>query len=269
MSVSLATLLGLTLAATMLAFGVLWLISGATRNAGHVDVYWGPGFAVTAWLTVWLSGVESDRALLLATLTTLWAVRLGWHLGKRNLIEHTAEDKRYAEMRAVRPEHFFWWSLPWVFMLQAGIQWIVSLPVQAGAALSEGTPLGWFDLIGVIIFATGLTFETIADRQLDRFKADPANKGKVLDTGLWAWSRHPNYFGDAAVWWGLFVIALGSPFTWWTVVGPVVMTFFLMRVSGVPLLEKGMMDTRPEYRAYRERTSAFFPWPPRRPDDGT
>jgi steroid 5-alpha reductase family enzyme len=142
--------------------------------------------------------------------------------------------------------------------------WVVSLPVQV-VMRAPGGPLGPLDALGALVCAIGIGFEAIGDGQLARFKADPANAGRVMDRGLWRYTRHPNYFGDACVWWGLFAIALGTPLGPWSVVGPVLMTFLLLRVSGVPLLERSLAKRRPDYAAYASRTSAFFPRPPRRP----
>jgi len=146
--------------------------------------------------------------------------------------------------------------------LQAGLAWVISLPLLA--AINSTTPLGWLDALGVMLWFIGLVFEAGGDWQLSRFKGDPVNRGKVLDTGLWRYTRHPNYFGDFCVWWGFFFIALSSG-AWWSVVGPLVMSILLLKVSGVALLEKDIGDRRPDYNAYIQRTNAFFPGPPRAP----
>ena len=208
------TLYLLTLAVSIGAFGLIWLLSGITRNAGHVDVYWGPGFAVIAWLVLFKDADPDLRGWVLTLCATIWGLRLGAHLFWRNVVVHRGEDRRYAAMRADRPDTFWLWSLPRVFILQAVIMWVVSLPLQAGQWTQEPAPFGLLDVIGITLFATGLGFEAIADRQLARFVADPANKGKVLDTGLWAWSRHPNYFGEALLWWGIFLIGFAAAQQW-------------------------------------------------------
>jgi steroid 5-alpha reductase family enzyme len=173
------------------------------------------------------------------------------------------EDFRYREMRESWGRAFPWVSLFTVFLLQAGILWVVALPV--GRAVRADAPAGWsaWDVAGTAVFAVGLVFETVGDWQLRRFKSDPDNRGKVLDRGLWRYTRHPNYFGDAVVWWGLSLPALSAPGSWWVLIGPALMTFLLMRVSGVALLEKSLQDTKPGYREYVESTSAFFPWFPK------
>jgi steroid 5-alpha reductase family enzyme len=149
-----------------------------------------------------------------------------------------------------------------VFLLQGAIMWLVSLPLQAGAALGHATPLGPLDALGSLVVAAGVAVEALADAQLARVLAEPGQRGRVMDRGLWAWSRHPNYFGDFVVWWGLGLVAVGAG-AWWALCGPLVMTLLLMRVSGVPLLEGTIAERRPGYAAYVARTSAFFPRPPR------
>jgi steroid 5-alpha reductase family enzyme len=158
----------------------------------------------------------------------------------------------------------FWWvSLFTIFALQGVLMWIVSLPVQLGL-LAPGGPLDALDALGILLFAVGIFFETIGDWQLARFRADPAKAGRVMDRGLWRITRHPNYFGDVCVWWGIFAVALSTPYGPWSAVGPALMTFLLLRVSGVAMLERSIAKRRPGYAEYARRTSAFFPWPPRR-----
>ena len=229
------------------------------RDASIVDPFWGPGFALAA-LTYWLvDGARGARGTLVLVLVTAWALRLGWHLLRRNRRE--GEDPRYAAMRTRHGERFPRVSLFRVFWLQGMILWIVSMPLLA--AVRSDAPLGPLDFLGVAVALVGIAVEAVADRQLRRFRADPASRGRVLDTGLWRYSRHPNYFGDAVVWWGLWLLAAAGG-AWWTVFGPVGMTFLLLKVSGVPLLEKGLEKSRPGYAEYAARTSAFVPWPPKR-----
>ena len=194
-------------------------------------------------------------------LTVLWGLRLSMYLLWRNWGH--GEDRRYQAMRAHQGQRFWWLSLLTVFWLQAAILWFVSLPVQVTAVTDDAGPIGWLDAIGGALFLVGFGFETVGDWQLARFKRDPANRGQVMDRGLWRYTRHPNYFGDACVWWGLFLIAACGG-AWWTILSPVVMTTLLLKVSGVSLLEKSITERRPEYAAYQARTNAFFPGPPRR-----
>jgi steroid 5-alpha reductase family enzyme len=190
-------------------------------------------------------------------------VRLSLHIFFRGI--GRGEDFRYAEMRRSWGSRFPWISLFSIFLLQAGILWAVAMPLWQAARSPAPARLGALDLAGAIVFAVGFLFEAVGDEQLRRFKADPASRGKVMDRGLWRYTRHPNYFGDALVWWGLFLVALATPGSAWTVYAPAAMTLLLMKVSGVALLEKTLASERPGYREYMERTSAFVPMPPRRP----
>jgi steroid 5-alpha reductase family enzyme len=260
--VSVLSILGTTLITTAAAFVALWLVSLALRDASIVDIAWGAGFVQIAWVAASLSDGVLWRRALVTALVTLWGLRLAHHLYRRNWGH--GEDFRYQRMRAHHGSRFWMVSLYTVFGLQALLMWLVSIPVQLAVAAHEPTSATFLDGLGTLIFAVGLTFEAVGDRQLARFRGDPANKGRVLDSGLWAWTRHPNYFGDAVVWWGLFTIALATPWGILGAIGPVVMNFFLVRVSGVALLEKSLSRTKPEYRDYVARTSAFVPWPPKR-----
>jgi steroid 5-alpha reductase family enzyme len=186
-------------------------------------------------------------------------VRLAGYLARRNIGK--GEDPRYVAMRRHYGASWPLRSLVQVFVLQGVLMWLISLPVQAAERSSGGGPLGWSDALGAALTLTGVAFEATGDAQLARFKADPANRGKVMDRGLWRYTRHPNYFGDFLVWWGLYALAVASGNAW-TVLSPALMSFLLLRVSGVTLLEKSMR-ARPGYDDYVRRTSAFFPWPPR------
>jgi steroid 5-alpha reductase family enzyme len=258
-------LLPTTLAVTLVCMFLLWLLSLPLRNVSIVDIFWGPGFAVIAVVCLLLAEGYTPRQWLLTALPTIWGLRLGIYLAIRN-IGH-GEDPRYASMRQrvdAKGGNFAISSLLLVFVLQGVVMWIVSLPVQAGQAASTPASLGWLAALGTLVWLVGLCFEAIGDAQLRRFKADPANKGEVMDRGLWRYTRHPNYFGNACLWWGIWLVALETGTAWWTVIGPVLMTFFLLRVSGVALLERSLQDSKPKYRDYVRRTSAFFPLPPRK-----
>jgi steroid 5-alpha reductase family enzyme len=248
----------LALAAAMLA---LWALSLALRNASIVDIWWGPGIALAvavAWLA---AGAGGSRSALLVALTALWALRLGGYLLWRNAGH--GEDPRYQAMRRRIGPRFPGISLATVFGFQGVLQWAVSLPLQLAVAAPGTAPLGASDALGCLLFAGGLGFEAIGDAQLARWKADPANARRVMDRGLWRYTRHPNYFGDALAHWGLFAIALATPHAWKAVLGPALMTFLLLRVSGVALLERSIGKRRPDYAEYQRRTSAFLPQPPR------
>jgi steroid 5-alpha reductase family enzyme len=251
--------MALMVAGCMLA---LWLWSLALRDASIVDIFWGLGFVAIAGLGFFLTaGDGSARRGLIATMASLWGLRLSGYLFWRNA--GRGEDPRYAAMRRRWGGRFWWVSLFTVFALQGVVMWIVSLPVQLGQ-LAPGGPLGALDALGFALWALGLGFESVGDAQLARFRADPANAGRVMDRGLWRYSRHPNYFGDFCVWWGIFLVALSTRWGIWSIFGPALLTFFLLRVSGVPLLERDIEQRRPGYAAYVARTSAFFPRPPRR-----
>lgn len=239
----------------------LWGWSVRKKDASIIDAYWGPGFLLITLAAAAASATaHRPRQVLVLGALACWALRLGLHLFRRNRAH--GEDRRYQAMRRSIGSNFWWVSLFSVFLLQATLQILIAWPLLA-AVRSPGPALGLWDLAGAVIFAVGWSLEAIADRQLAQFLADPSRRGQVMDVGLWRYSRHPNYFGDALLWWGLaaFGLAVGQV---WSLVGPVVMTFLLLKVSGVSLLEKTITDRRPGYEAYRRRTSAFIPWPPRR-----
>jgi len=241
---------------------VTWGISVAIKNASIVDIVWGLGFVVVAW-TVRLAVDEGldARQWLLVTMTTVWGLRLAGYLAWRNLGH--GEDYRYRAMRKHHGPKFPLISLYSVFALQGALMWIVSLPVQLGQA--DATPdIGVIAIAGVVMFLVGLFFEVVGDAQLARFKADPANAGKVMDRGLWQYTRHPNYFGDCCVWWGIALVAAETGTGAIGLIGAVVMTVLLRRVSGVTFLEKTIVKRREGYRMYIERTSPFIPRPPKR-----
>ena len=239
---------------------LLWLASLRLRDASIADVFWGTGFAAVALLSLLLAG-PAPRALLLAAMASIWGLRLSAHLARR--WRGTGEDRRYRAMRAAWGDRFPLASLFTVFLLQGALLWVVSLPLQAAAALGTSRPLGPLDALGAVLWAAGLAFEAVADAQLARFLARPGSAGRVMQEGLWRYTRHPNYFGDALLWWGMGLVALSAGAAW-ALVGPALMTFLLVRVSGVALLEREIGRRRPEYADYVARTSAFLPWPPRR-----
>lgn len=245
------------------AINVVWLISVRIRNAGIVDVFWGFGFVLVALTAFTLGDGYAPRRWLVLALAALWGMRLAVHLGLRNIGK--PEDFRYRHMRQRSKGNFAMESLVRVFAVQALAMWTVSLPLQFAQAAGTPERLTWLDALGAGLWVVGFAFEAIGDAQLRRFKADPSNAGTVMDRGLWRYTRHPNYFGDAVLWWGFFVIALNSPDGWWTIVSPVLMTFVLAKISGVPILEKHLIKTRPGYAEYVRRTSALFPLPPKKP----
>lgn len=247
------------LAAAML---LLWGIATLRRNVSLADPFWGTGFLLVAWLAFGLGGVSTPAAWLIVALTTLWGARLSSYLLWRNWGE--PEDRRYADMRRHHGGRFPWVSLVTVFLLQGFLIWIVSLPIQAALAGPATLRFPLLAPLGLLLWSIGFLFESVGDWQLARFRADPANARRVLDTGLWRYTRHPNYFGDFCVWWGLYFLS-ASTGPVWTLLSPLLMSVLLLKVSGVSLLEKTVTDRRPDYAAYQKRTSSFFPWPPRAP----
>ncbi len=250
--------------AALLVFAFLiWLLSLKLKNASIVDIFWSILCFTPALLTLVRIDPAEPRAFLISGLAALWAARLAGYLAKRN-IGH-GEDYRYVAMRARREPYndFARWSLIYVFFLQATVAFVISLPVQVGQ-IGPDQPLGPVAFVGAAVFFIGLSFEAIGDHQLTQFKKDPANKGKLMTKGLWAWTRHPNYFGDACVWFGLAIVALEGPIGWLGVASPFVMAHFLVNISGKALLEKAMVKKYPEYADYKKRTSGFFPRPPKK-----
>lgn len=239
-----------------------WLVSLALKNASIVDIVWGLGFVLVAWVVRWQvdDGLDA-RQWLLVVMTSIWGLRLGGYLWWRN--HGKGEDFRYRAMRKHWGPRFGLISLATVFGLQGALMFVVSLPVQLGQV--RPTPdLGVLAWLGVAVWVVGLFFETVGDAQLSRFKKDPANAGTVMDRGLWRYTRHPNYFGDACVWWGIALVAAETTVGRWGLVGAVVMTVLLRRVSGVTLLEKSLVKRRAGYAEYVARTSPFIPRPPKR-----
>ncbi len=254
-------------AAAIAAFVFLqWVASVRLADASIVDRFWGTGFVLVAIVSLVLSGEPSDRSWLLLALVTIWGLRLSIYLSWRNW--GTGEDYRYQAMRKRFGPGFKWSSLFIVFGFQGFLTWFISLPLQIALATDTGGPITWLDGLGAGVWLVGILFESIGDGQLARFKARPENKGVVMDRGLWRYTRHPNYFGDALLWWGMFLVASGVPEVAYTVASPAAMTFLLMRVSGVPLLERRLRKTRPGYARYIGATSAFIPWPPKNPGRG-
>jgi steroid 5-alpha reductase family enzyme len=250
------SLLGIVLAGMTL----LWLVSLARRDASIVDVFWGLGFVLVAALALFL-GVPAARQFLLMGMVAAWGIRLAFHLYRRN--RGRGEDFRYGAMRARYGSRFPLVSLFIVFGLQGLLLWIIAQPlilVMAGSSHPNWTP---WDGLAVVLWGFGFAFEVVADEQLRRFREDPGLRGQVLCTGLWGWSRHPNYFGEAVLWWGTFMLALNVPGRWMTVFSPILMTFLLVRVSGVAMLERSLVERKPGYAEYVRETSAFVPRRPR------
>lgn len=251
------------LLANVVAVAVVILVTAIVARArsriAYVDIAWGLGFVVVGVVSA-VIGVGAERWLLLAVVA-VWGLRLAWHVGRR-VLATDEEDPRYAALLDGKP---FSYAVSRVFLTQAGAMWFVSLPVQVAAGV-DGTTWTWLLVLGVLVWVVGLVFESVGDAQLAAYKREPrATRPPVMDRGLWRWTRHPNYFGDACVWWGVFLVAVGA--TRWsllTVLSPVAMTYFLVFATGARLLERSMMQ-RPGYPEYAARTSMFVPLPPRAP----
>ena len=248
----------ITIAAVMVT---TWIISLIIKNASIVDIVWGAGFAVTSWVLAATVDGDNGRQILLAVMVGLWGMRLALYLAKRN-IGH-GEDWRYKAMRKKKGKNFGLISLVTVFGLQGVLMWTVSLPVIIGNA-DDSPGVGPIAVMGIMLWIVGLAFEAVGDYQLARFKKDPANATKVMDKGLWSLTRHPNYFGDALLWWGIGIVGAETGSGVFGFIGPVVMTFFLLKVSGVPMLERSLSRRREGYAEYVARTSGFIPRPPKK-----
>ncbi len=241
---------------------LLWVVSLLLKNSSIVDIFWGAGFVISAWVYFFLTPDGFlVRKILIAVLATIWGLRLTIHVLTRNWGK--GEDFRYQKWR--KESGKVWWikSLFQVFLLQGLLMWLISVPLMAAQYSAYPARLTLFDALGVMLWLVGFYFETMGDLQLSRFKSNPANKGQLLSTGVWRYSRHPNYFGDAAQWWGFYFIALAAG-GWWSVFSPIIMTLFLIKVSGIALLEKTLKNSKPGYQEYIETTSPFIPWFPKK-----
>ena len=237
---------------------LLWLWSVVIKNASIFDIFWGLGFVIVNTYYFFNSESPTNRQILVLILVAIWGIRLAAYLAWRNIGK--GEDYRYRDFRQkYGPDRYWWFSYFQVFLLQGALLMIISLPLLPIHVNS--VDLNTFDYLAILVWCIGFIFEAGGDFQLTRFKSNPENKGKVLNTGCWKYTRHPNYFGDATVWvsYALFCIASGS---YWQIIGTGIMILFLLKVSGVAMLEKTLKETKPQYRAYIEKTNAFLPWFP-------
>ena len=241
----------------LIAFGT-WLVSLWKHDASIVDSVWSVFFLAAATYFTIVLPMTGPRTIILLALLGLWAIRLCAHITWRNWGH--PEDSRYQAIRQHNEPNFAWKSLYLVFVLQALLAWIIAASLLV--VLANPKPLQWSDYLGIALTLFGVGFESLADWQLANFKAKLENKGKVMDTGLWHYTRHPNYFGEFCVWWGFFLLAIASG-AWVTIISPLIMSFLLLKVSGVPMLEKDIIQRRPAYRDYATRTNAFFPGLPK------
>ena len=242
------------------AMTIVWGISLVRRDASVIDPFWGVAFPLTTWVYVGAADAWGPRQVVVLALVHVWGLRLSLYLLRRNWGK--PEDRRYRAMRERAGSSFAWRSLFVVFWLQAVLAWVISFPLHA-ALVSSRPGLAGLDWLGVGLFLAGFTFEVIGDWQLSRFKSDPTNRGQVCRLGLWRYTRHPNYFGEAVLWWGLACFALATPVASWTLIGPSLLTVLLLKVSGVSLLEQDLRQRKAGYAEYVARTSAFIPWLPK------
>jgi steroid 5-alpha reductase family enzyme len=244
---------------------LIWLISLKLKNTSIVDIIWGFGFVLVNWVVFFLTPDGfADRKWILNILVTLWGLRLAIHIFLRN--HGKPEDFRYAAWREQYGKKWWWYSYFQTFMLQGLLMFIISAPLIHTQATATPTRIGVLEDVGIFIWAIGFFFETLGDLQLEKFKKNPANKGKLLDYGVWRYTRHPNYFGDSAQWWGFYLIAAGSTLGFLTIFSPIIITYLLIKVSGVVLLEKSLAERKPGYKEYMQTTNAFFPWFPKKID---
>lgn len=252
-------LLTQTILIVFVYFFIFFLVAQLIKNNSIVDMGWGAGFVLIAVATLFIEGSFTARNLIVTGLVVIWGVRLTYHIVRRNWGK--PEDFRYAKWR----EEWGGWLVPraflQIFMLQGLMMLVIGYPIVLVNAY-PGTGLGVLDVLGLLVWVTGFYFESVGDKQLAEFLKNPVNKGKVIQSGLWKYTRHPNYFGEATMWWGIFLLALSVPLGWTGIISPLTITILLLFISGVPMLEKQMMKN-PEYREYAERTSKFVPLPPK------
>ncbi len=250
-----------TLGAVLWAHMTLWFLVSLIRRRNDVaDEAWGLGFVLLAWTSFFLSGRPGTRGLLAGILVSIWGLRLAWHIHVRH--RGKPEDFRYMAWRREWGSWFYARSYGQVYLLQGALLFLVALPVLM-INRSTGTTFGFLNGIGACIWLFGFLFESVGDAELARFARDPHKRSKILQSGLWRYTRHPNYFGEVVQWWGIWVVAVGVPGGWFSIVGPLTITFLILKVSGIPMLEKKMAEN-PDFAEYRRRTSAFVPWVPKR-----
>jgi steroid 5-alpha reductase family enzyme len=250
-----------TLGVMLWGYMTLWFLISLFRRRNDVaDVAWGLGFVLLAWTSFFLSGGSGARGVLAGILVCIWGLRLSWHIHARH--RGKPEDFRYMAWRREWGKWFYARSYVQVYLLQGALLFLVALPVLL-INRSPGGAFGTLEVIGVCVWLFGFLFESVGDAELARFTRDPLNRGKILQSGLWRYTRHPNYFGEVVQWWGIWVVAVGVPGGWFGIVGPLTITFLILKVSGIPMLEKKMAEN-PDFAEYTRRTSVFLPWFPKR-----
>ncbi|MGB8919274.1 MAG: DUF1295 domain-containing protein [Candidatus Sulfotelmatobacter sp.] len=251
-----------TLGVMLWGYMTLWfLISLIKRRNDVADVAWGVGFVLLAWTSFFLSGGSGARGILVGILVSIWGLRLSWHIHARH--RGKPEDFRYTTWRREWGKWFYARSYAQVYLLQGALLFLVALPMLI-INRSTGIPFSFLNGIGVCVWLLGFLFESVGDAELARFASDPLNRRKILQTGLWQYTRHPNYFGEVVQWWGIWLLAVGVPGGgWFGIIGPLTITFLILKVSGIPMLEKKMAEN-PDFADYKRRTSVFLPWIPKR-----
>ncbi len=248
-----------TLALVLIVYMSAWFVVSLIQHRNDVaDIAWGLGFVLMAWTSLWLTQNSSARTLVVCSLVTVWGIRLAWHIHQRN--RNKTEDYRYLAWRKAWGKWFYLRSYLQVYLLQGSLLFLIILPVLTIHQYST-TPLGWLDLCGIVVWFIGFYFEVVGDAQLAEFRRISTNKGKLMQSGLWAYTRHPNYFGEVTLWWGIWLASLAVSNHWFTIIGPLTITLLILKVSGIPLLEKKMSE-HPEFASYQRRVSKFFPLPP-------
>lgn len=246
----------LILMAILFAYMNLWFVVSLIKKRNDVaDIAWGFGFVLLTWVSFFLGDDSGIRGLLIGVLVSIWGFRLAWHIHLRN--KGKGEDYRYVAWRGEWGEWFYVRSYLQVYLLQGALLFLTVMPVLL-VNMDTGPGLGWLDGLGVVVWLFGFFFEAVSDAQLARFIKDPANKGKIMQTGLWAYTRHPNYFGEVTLWWGIWLIAISAPQGWLGIIGPLTITFLIIKVSGIPMLERKMIE-HPEFAQYKRKVSAFIP----------
>ena len=249
-----------TLGLVLWAYMTLWFVISLIKRRNDVaDVAWGLGFVLLAWTSFFLADFRGIRGLVADILVSIWGLRLAWHIHGRH--RGKPEDFRYMAWRREWSKWFYARSYAQVYLLQGALLFVVALPVLA-INRSPGSGFAVLNLVGVCVWLFGFIFESVGDAELARFAKDPVNRGKILQTGLWRFTRHPNYFGEVTQWWGIWLIAVGIPGSWFSVAGPLTITLLILKVSGIPMLEKKMAEN-PAFAEYRRRTSVFVPWIPK------
>jgi len=249
----------LILALIILLYMSMWFLLSLVKKRNDIaDLAWGLGFVLMAWTSFLLGSVQGPRGLLVGLLVSIWGIRLAWHIHARN--KGRTEDYRYAKWREEWGKWFFVRSYLQVYLLQGALLFLIVLPVLL-INNSFGTGLNYLDFVGVAVWLVGFIFESVGDLQLSRFIKDPNNKGKLMQSGLWRYTRHPNYFGEVTQWWGIWLIAISATNGWLGIIGPLTITVLILKVSGIPMLEKKMAEN-PEFAEYKRRTRMFVPWLP-------